>query len=802
MSNIKLDLSKFKHVSSNDKTTKLRHSDGHFLVLTHGALNPDNQKALSALSNGKEYQTSNQAQEAQDQKPKLADGGKVKIPPQQDPAPKAEPKDRDKEMMNNAGSGASSVSDAINKLAHPWADGGQVQRYPEGGEVKPEDETTLQRYTRYTKEFPGDVAHAFSPEGLSNSASILYNSAKDGLTGNLPEQPQQKAKGGQVRKMYADPQEPVSQKDAAPLKSQEEYAKIIHAKDNQGGGKDYSFEADPGGAQKPEPQAPVQNVPIPAATTTNEQALISKQPEITDDRKQIQKLYNSIVSGNPNNSPFQENTRPWATFGADGEAPRSFDANSWAQAEEQFTQQKASANNVNQSKIAEIQAENKIRARAGLLPIEVPGSQLPPPGQQSTSETTAPTQSAQPQDDISKSMSTQQDLLTDAMKNELTGTEKLGDIESALATKETDIRGTQDKALKAAQELYTTRYNKLEKERTDHLGDINNMHIDPDLYWKDHSKIASAIGMIIAGFNPTTKPNAAVDFLKYQMDRNIDAQKANLQSKHNLLAANLKQFGNAKDAIDMTRLMQSDVIVNSLSKAAAEARADSAKQAALIAKGKIQREFAPLQMDMAIRQSFNHLAQNPSADPNIDIMAANHMVNAYRGLGQLDRAKEMESRIVPGVGVSTMSVSPDIRKELIGHQKLDVALKDLSNFVNTHTTLIPGTPDYVTGAQKSLDVQTLLRESKLNTVYREGEQPLLDKFIKSNPAGIMKNLVTIPQLKELYNSNIRASNILKEANGLRPSIIQQAHPYEGKTASDENGNNIKMINGRWVPIGQ
>lgn len=52
MSNVKLDLSKFKHVSSDHKTTRLKHEDGHFLVLSHKNLGKDGQDQLAALAKG------------------------------------------------------------------------------------------------------------------------------------------------------------------------------------------------------------------------------------------------------------------------------------------------------------------------------------------------------------------------------------------------------------------------------------------------------------------------------------------------------------------------------------------------------------------------------------------------------------------------------------------------------------------------------------------------------------------------------------------------------------------------------
>lgn len=49
MSKVSLDLKQFQHVKSDDKTTTLRHKDGHELTIAHKALSPEYQEQLKAL---------------------------------------------------------------------------------------------------------------------------------------------------------------------------------------------------------------------------------------------------------------------------------------------------------------------------------------------------------------------------------------------------------------------------------------------------------------------------------------------------------------------------------------------------------------------------------------------------------------------------------------------------------------------------------------------------------------------------------------------------------------------------------
>lgn len=67
MSKIALDLKKFKHVKSDDKSTTLQHADGHILTMANKALSPEFQEQLSALAKSSECK--------EEPAEKMADGG-------------------------------------------------------------------------------------------------------------------------------------------------------------------------------------------------------------------------------------------------------------------------------------------------------------------------------------------------------------------------------------------------------------------------------------------------------------------------------------------------------------------------------------------------------------------------------------------------------------------------------------------------------------------------------------------------------------------------------------------------------
>lgn len=344
----------------------------------------------------------------------------------------------------------------------------------------------------------------------------------------------------------------------------------------------------------------------------------------------------------------------------------------------------------------------------------------------------------------------------------------IGDLGKA----QQQIIDRQVQAQQLAQSTYQQKYAELDNERKNFIDDINAQHIDPEKYWTgdpktgmgSHSKIMAGIGMILAGFNPTNSPNAAINFINKQMDMNLEAQKQNLNSKHNLLAANMKQFGNLKDATDMTRLMQADMVKNQLMSAAATAQTPLAKAAALKSAGQLEMQYAPLQQQFAMRSAMMHLSNGTNGDPT-DTRAAEQMISMAR-MTNPEMAKEMEGRLVPGVGMAKIPVPEKVRDEIISHQKLNTSVKDLQEFVKSHTTMNPMSKDYQVGAQKALDLQQALREAKLGGVFKEAEQGLLDKYVDLNPAGFMKAYNTEPKLRNILHSNQLNTNIIKRNYGL------------------------------------
>lgn len=170
------------------------------------------------------------------------------------------------------------------------------------------------------------------------------------------------------------------------------------------------------------------------------------------------------------------------------------------------------------------------------------------------------------------------------------------------------------------QKTFQSNFAQLDKERQAFQSDIMNQHIDPQHYMHSMDsgqKTRTAIGLILGGMGAGLlhQENPALQFLNAQINRDIEAQKANLGKSENLLNANMRQFGNMKDATDMTRIMQMDIVSNQLKEAAAKAISPMARANALKAAGDLDMQTAPMMSQIAMRRTLMSNMQGGKMDP-------------------------------------------------------------------------------------------------------------------------------------------------------------------------------------------
>jgi len=182
------------------------------------------------------------------------------------------------------------------------------------------------------------------------------------------------------------------------------------------------------------------------------------------------------------------------------------------------------------------------------------------------------------------------------------------------------------KFLQQAHQDYQSNFQKLNQEYQAVMHDYQNQHINPNHYMENMSsgkKVATAIGLIMSGIGSglAGQENMAQKYLNDQIQRDVEAQKANLGKTENLLSANLKQFGNMQQATEMTMAMQNGIYASKLRQAAALAMDPMAKARALQQAGQLDAQSAMMMQKVAAAQTQQGILQNPNASPVMKIQA-------------------------------------------------------------------------------------------------------------------------------------------------------------------------------------
>lgn len=212
------------------------------------------------------------------------------------------------------------------------------------------------------------------------------------------------------------------------------------------------------------------------------------------------------------------------------------------------------------------------------------------------------------------------------LQSQLAGVQNESQAQSELGEQQAKVLANQQAAQQQAQDDFKSHFQALNDKRQAIESDISNSHIDPNRYMGNMDtgkKFLTGIGMILSGFGggASGQGNMAEAMLQRNIDRDIDAQKADLGKKQNLLAANLADFGNLHDATNMTRVMMNDQLANQLKTAEAQAISPMAKARAQMARGQILTQNASLIGQMSARKTLMSGVSSGSLQPEALIRA-------------------------------------------------------------------------------------------------------------------------------------------------------------------------------------
>jgi len=751
--NIKLDLSKFKHLHSDDHTTTLQHkTQGHTITLAHQALPKEHQAQLQALAKMSQQQPTTM-QEADDQDHKMASGGKVaETNPKLEQSKKIPPK---REMLAGGGGPLQKVAQLAPLAMMAMSNGGKV------------NDATQSNYEGMKRGFEEDSEPTATPAPAvapHNSKNYETHHSTVGLPQTQPDTSGY-AKGGEVceacggpvhgRKMYASSDNYVDLQDNAPQA--------------------------PAALSPNDPNSPSQANIVPDVSIGNITKQQAKDVELDKAAKQVEAQKN-LAQLRANAGIVDPNSAP-----------------------PNVTPEQQQINHL-----------NELRKTAGLPPKPLPPTppqpdavNQPQPDSQDQLQAGVASKDISPADQPKQSANLSTDpgtMMDQGFQNAVTGNQAEAQQMGKLGEQNASVQQQGANAEQTALTNYQSTFKSLNDERLAHINDIKSGMINPDKYWTGdpvtgeggHSKIAAGIGMILAGFNPTSHPNAAIDFLKYQMNKNIEAQQHNLSAKQNLLTANLHQFGNIRDATDMTRIMQNDTVQHMLAMNAAKAQGPLAQAAAQKAIGALQLDSAEKFMSFGMRRAMMNAfsgagggAQDPATYQKMHSMAM---------FTNPELAKQMNEAYVPGVGMSSsMNPVPEaVRQQIVAHKSVNDLMNTALQFSAQHKgTLDPSLRAQAATIQNQLIGQ--VKQAQHDGVYKQSEADFLTNQIGGSPASFLANFSSVPKIKQMQAIKQQEyGNLLKTYGLPMQQLPRQSGSglVEGATGTLANGTRVKVVNGK------
>ena len=381
------------------------------------------------------------------------------------------------------------------------------------------------------------------------------------------------------------------------------------------------------------------------------------------------------------------------------------------------------------------------------------------------------------------------------------------------AAKATDVQGKAEAKALADQKIgmadakakYEDLFNKIEADRQQIIQEMANGDISPDKYWTGdskgnggHSKVAAAIGMILSGFGGWKGLESASNFLQQQIEHSMTAQKENLGKKKTLLEANLRQFGNIKDAMMATRMNLNDATINELQAAAAVAKGPMAKAAAMQAIGQIQMKQQATHQKLAMSQMIGALTSGQLAPETTEA--------ALRALEAVDpkQAKELRERQVPGIGFATTNEGGKVMREMGSMTKSVMqGIEHLNQILNTPMKSLSLKARKDAETTRNAMIGALRIPMTGPGAMNEGERQLMMDMIPGVADSTSIDASSRQGLQSLARIMQEKYAAAAEANGIKlPHQANTMNPNEGKTATNAQGQKIIMKNGKWVPVGQ
>lgn len=314
------------------------------------------------------------------------------------------------------------------------------------------------------------------------------------------------------------------------------------------------------------------------------------------------------------------------------------------------------------------------------------------------------------------------DYIKQGLKNEMAGLQHKFEAEKMAGEGKTTALEANLAEINKANQDYEAKMAGYQAERQAAFNDLKNQHIDPNHFWNSKDtvgKIGTVLGMIIGGFGGTAGAKQVGDFVDNAIDRDLQAQKQNIENKRSVMSALRDQFQDTNTAAQFHRVLMNDQVSHAIDLAQAKATTPMAKANLEMEKGRLQKQNGVLMAQIGAEQTLN----GSNTDPN----SINRALNTLRMLDPA-KAKEAEQRVVPGIGVATTPVNDKTREAFAAGHTFVQQMDQLEKFRQQHRGAMIGA-----AADEGHRLAELARNSfriaQSEGVFKEGSRQFNEKLI-------------------------------------------------------------------------
>lgn len=353
--------------------------------------------------------------------------------------------------------------------------------------------------------------------------------------------------------------------------------------------------------------------------------------------------------------------------------------------------------------------------------------------------------------------------------------------------KNAEIYGQKSEQLQQLHQKYEEIGNNLHQKYEDLAAQVSQGHIDPNQWWSSKStgsKVLTAIGMLFAGAGAGASghPEMVSKIIDDSINREIDAQKSNLNNKNTLLGKYMEMYNSLPQAEAAARLTLEASTEGLINQQAAKLNSQNAINMATIMSTQRRLNIYPQFDGLAKGQAMMGMYQNMGkGQPSSGESAYQQKLQDLSVLAP-ERYKIEEAKYLPGVGVAAKPVPEDVHKKLTVAKDLSEKLAALENFSRNNQGTIFDQKILNTGKAMAADASSALRLAQEQGVFKPSDQHFIESMIPKDPSAFFANYRTIPKYQTIRKLNDQSLNGYLKAYGVKPFEDQQSSQNQAAMA--------------------